>query len=75
MTWPMPTPTLALPLASRMPLDFTERHAFHANAVAVRHITGVGRFVAVFRIALRFGTHNSSPEGVNASKVNAAHNS
>ncbi len=31
MTWPMPMPTVAEPLASTIAFDFTARHAFQAK--------------------------------------------
>ena len=36
LTWPMPTPTVALSLASKMALDFTARTARHANSSSAK---------------------------------------
>jgi hypothetical protein len=57
LTCPMPTPTLALPLASRMPFDFTERHAFQAKMRSSRVSSSAGSPVtSVQPLAVSWGS-------------------
>src|SRR5215469_16854754 len=42
LTWPMPTPTVAPPLASTIALDFAARQARQANARSARTSAGLG---------------------------------
>ena len=50
MTWPMPMPTEAPSLASRIALDFTARQAFHAKARSARTSSGAASPVASVQV-------------------------
>src|SRR5690606_17164375 len=50
-TWPIPTPTVAPSLASRIALDLTARHARHANTRSARVCSSTGDPVASVQLA------------------------